>query len=94
MAVAIPTGSRKPTFRSRRVVAVADVFDALTMKRPYKDPMPLADARRYLEDNKALQFDPACVDAFLSRWNEVVTIATAQHAMAPWRAEMRTLSTV
>ncbi|WP_027580046.1 HD domain-containing phosphohydrolase [Bradyrhizobium sp. Ai1a-2] len=76
-----------------RVVAVADVFDALTMKRPYKDPMPLADARRYLEDNKAHQFDPACVDAFLSRWSEVVTIATAQHAMAPWQAEMRTLST-
>ncbi|WP_454624375.1 HD domain-containing phosphohydrolase [Bradyrhizobium cenepequi] len=72
-----------------RVVAVADVFDALTMKRPYKDPMPLVDARRYLEENKACQFDPACVDAFLSRWNEVLAIATAQHAMARWQAEMR-----
>ena len=42
----------------------------------------------------AQPFDPACVDAFLSRWNEVVTIATAQHGMAPWRAEMRAHSTV
>ncbi|MBV8926751.1 MAG: response regulator [Bradyrhizobium sp.] len=58
-----------------RVVAVADVFDALTTRRPYKDAMPLADARRYLEDKSGGEFDPACVDAFLARWNEVVAIA-------------------
>lgn len=61
-----------------RVVAVADVFDALTTKRPYKEAMPLTAARDYLEQGKGGQFDPACVDAFLSRWDEVVGIATGQ----------------
>jgi len=61
-----------------RVVAVADVFDALTTKRPYKEAMPLADARRYLEDKKGIEFDPTCVEAFLARWDEVEAIARPQ----------------
>jgi putative two-component system response regulator len=64
-----------------RIVTVADVFDALTTKRPYKEAMPLPVARKYLEEKRELEFDPACVDAFLSRWNEVVEICTAQKAM-------------
>lgn len=63
-----------------RVVAVADVFDALTTIRPYKEAMPLALARAYLEEQSGSQFDPACVTAFLSRWDEVVAIATAEAA--------------
>jgi len=63
-----------------RVVAVADVFDALTTRRPYKEPMPLDAARAYLVENQGRQFDPACVDAFLSRWNEVMAIATGRAA--------------
>jgi putative two-component system response regulator len=61
-----------------RVVAVADVFDALTSKRPYKEAMPLHEARRYLEDKKGIEFDPTCVDAFLARWDEVEAIARPQ----------------
>jgi putative two-component system response regulator len=64
-----------------RVVAVADVFDALTTRRPYKEPMSLDVARDYLVQNQGQQFDPACVEAFLSRWDEVVAIATGQAAM-------------
>ena len=67
-----------------RVVAVADVFDALTTRRPYKEPMPLMDARDYLVANRARHFDPDCVDAFLSRWDEVATIATTQ-SLAPFQ---------
>jgi putative two-component system response regulator len=63
-----------------RVVAVADVFDALTTRRPYKEPMPLDVARSYLVENQGRQFDPACVEAFLSRWEEVVEIAAGQQA--------------
>jgi putative two-component system response regulator len=63
-----------------RVVAVADVFDALTTRRPYKEPMPLDMARNYLVENRGRQFDPACVEAFLSRWDEVVGIASGQQA--------------
>jgi putative two-component system response regulator len=53
------------------------VFDALTTKRPYKEAMPLLKAREYLEEKKEREFDPACVDAFLSRWDEVVSISEA-----------------
>lgn len=63
-----------------RVVAVADVFDARTTRRPYKEPMPLDVARNYLVENQGRQFDPACVEAFLSRWDEVVEIAAGQQA--------------
>jgi putative two-component system response regulator len=61
-----------------RIVMVADVFDALTTKRPYKEAMPPQTARDYLEKNKEREFDPACVDAFLSRWDEVLKICTTQ----------------
>src|SRR5262245_44583325 len=70
-----------------RVVAVADVFDALTTKRSYKEAMPLDVARAYLVENKARQFDPACVGAFLSRWDQVTAIATGQISAAPRVAE-------
>lgn len=63
-----------------RVVAVADVFDALTTRRPYKEPMPIEMARNYLVENKGRQFDPACVEAFLSRWDEVLDIAAGGQA--------------
>jgi putative two-component system response regulator len=63
-----------------RIVAVADVFDALTTKRPYKEAMPLAAARQFLEDKRGRDFDPACVDAFVSRWDEVVSVWTGQKA--------------
>jgi putative two-component system response regulator len=62
-----------------RVVAVADVFDALTTRRPYKEPMPLDVARSYLVEHSGRQFDPACVDAFLSRWADVTSIATGRN---------------
>ena len=62
-----------------RIVAVADVFDALTTKRPYKDAFPLPTARQQLEDGKGRHFDPACVDAFMARWPDVVAIATGKN---------------
>ena len=48
-----------------RIVAVADVFDALTQKRPYKAAWPVADAIRELDRQRGHQFDPELVDAFL-----------------------------
>ena len=56
---------------SGRIVAVADVFDALTSTRCYKTPWTLEAARDYLQSGKGLHFDPRCVDAFTSRWDEV-----------------------
>ena len=57
-----------------RIVAVADVFDALTSERPYKKAWPLADARKFLEDGRGAHFDPMCVEAFLAGWDEALEI--------------------
>ena len=48
-----------------RIVAVADVFDALTQQRPYKPAWPVAEAIAEIDRQRARQFDPAVVDAFL-----------------------------
>jgi putative two-component system response regulator len=53
---------------SGRIVAVADVFDALVSARPYKHGWSIEDARSYLVEHAGSQFDPACVDAFLKGW--------------------------
>jgi putative two-component system response regulator len=48
-----------------RIVAVADVFDALTQQRPYKPAWPVAEAIAEIDVQRARQFDPDVVDAFL-----------------------------
>jgi putative two-component system response regulator len=48
-----------------RIVTVADVFDALTQKRPYKAAWPVDEAVAEIERQRARQFDPQVVDAFL-----------------------------
>lgn len=57
-----------------RIVAVADVFDALTSTRPYKRSWSLEAARAYIETNRGIHFDPVFVDAFISRWEKVCEI--------------------
>lgn len=51
---------------SARIMAVADVFDALTSKRCYKDAMPLAKAYAIIREESGTHFDPAAVEAFFS----------------------------
>ncbi len=48
-----------------RIVAIADVFDALTQKRPYKAAWSIADAVQEIDRQRKRQFDPDLVDAFL-----------------------------
>ena len=48
-----------------RIVAVADVFDALTQQRPYKPAWPVAEAIGEIDRQRERQFDPDVVDAFL-----------------------------
>jgi len=50
-----------------RIVALADVYDALTSVRPYKDPVGHAEARDWIVTRYAQQFDPAIVEAFVAR---------------------------
>ncbi|HEX3831489.1 MAG TPA: HD domain-containing phosphohydrolase [Solirubrobacteraceae bacterium] len=47
-----------------RITAVADVFDALTHSRTYKDPWPISSAADEIIRQRGRQFDPAVVDAF------------------------------
>jgi putative two-component system response regulator len=48
-----------------RIVAVADVFDALTQQRPYKPAWPIAEAIEEIHQQRERQFDPGIVDAFM-----------------------------
>jgi putative nucleotidyltransferase with HDIG domain len=48
-----------------RIVAVADVFDALTQQRPYKPAWQISDAIAEIDRERGRQFDPGLVDAFL-----------------------------
>lgn len=57
-----------------RIVAVADVLDALASTRPYKKAWTTAAAREYLEAQRGRHFDPDCVDALLARWTEAMQI--------------------
>jgi len=57
-----------------RIVAIADVFDALTSKRPYKEPWNFNAAVKYLEDNKGEHFDPTLVEYFIKNIKQVTKI--------------------
>ena len=59
-----------------RIAALADVFDVLTSDRPYKKAWPVDSARTYIVEQSGRHFDPQCVRAFLSNWDEVVKMAT------------------
>jgi putative two-component system response regulator len=57
-----------------RITAIADVFDALTSKRPYKAPVPMDKCLRIIKEGRGGQFDPEVVDAFLAVENEILAI--------------------
>jgi len=57
-----------------RIVAVADVFDALVSERPYKRAWPLDQGIDFLKSQRGLHFDPTCIDAFLSDRSAIETI--------------------
>ncbi len=49
-----------------RIIAIADVFEALTSLRPYRSPMPVGQALRYVVNGAGTQFDPSIVPVFES----------------------------
>jgi putative two-component system response regulator len=57
-----------------RIVAVADVFDALLNKRPYKEAWPVEDAVAEIKANRGKHFDPAVVDAMLQCLPDLIAI--------------------
>jgi putative two-component system response regulator len=49
-----------------RIAAIADVFDALTSERPYRDALPVEEARAAMLSERGTHFDPGLLDIFLS----------------------------
>ncbi|MDR3410552.1 MAG: HD-GYP domain-containing protein [Formivibrio sp.] len=56
-------GSRIPL--TARIFAIVDVFDALTSRRPYKEPLPLQTSLDMLRQGEGTHFDPALLDVFM-----------------------------
>lgn len=57
-----------------RIVAIVDVFDALTSQRPYKKAWSFEDALGLLQDEKAKHFDPKIVDIFIENIEDIKKI--------------------
>jgi len=57
-----------------RIVAVADVFDALTSERPYKKAWEVSAAVEFLQQGCGSHFDPACVQALIRAWDDVEAV--------------------
>ena len=57
-----------------RVVAIADVFDALTTERPYKKAWPIEEAVEFLQEQKSKHFEPRLVDLFIEILPDILAI--------------------
>ena len=57
-----------------RIIAIADVFDALTTERPYKKAWPVERAVKFIEDNAGSHFDPELVAVFIKALPEILII--------------------
>jgi putative two-component system response regulator len=57
-----------------RIAAIADVFDALTSKRPYKEPFSVEKSLAIIREGRGSHFDPDVVDAFFAIQDEILTI--------------------
>jgi putative two-component system response regulator len=58
-----------------RIVALADVFDALTHKRVYKDAWSVEEAAQYIKEHSGTQFDPYLVKIFEENIDEFISIS-------------------
>jgi putative two-component system response regulator len=83
---------------SARLMAVADVYDALISRRVYKDGMPHEKAVQMIVEGKGKHFDPDMVDAFIGLQEEFRAIAArfhdTDHDMAEKKAQIERLTKV
>lgn len=66
-----------------RIVAVADVFDALTTDRVYRPAMSVGDALEILHEGRARQFDPKVLEAFDAALDEILSVKSRHQEPAP-----------
>ena len=60
-----------------RIVAIADVFDALTSKRPYKEPWSIEQTIEHMQHQAGKHFDPHLVELFIGQIDTVLAIKKA-----------------
>jgi putative two-component system response regulator len=58
-----------------RIVAIADVFDALTSDRPYQGRLPLERALEIMREGRGTHFDPVLLDCFIEHLDEVFEVS-------------------
>jgi len=63
-----------------RIIAIADVYDSLTRKRHYRDPMPTEEVLEYLEEGRGSHFCSDCLDAFFAYHTETLGQREARRA--------------
>ena len=61
---------------SARIMAIADVFDALVSKRCYKDSIPVEEAFKIIEEESGTHFDPILVEVFLENKEKYINISS------------------
>jgi len=57
-----------------RIITIADIFDALTSRRPYKSPWPVDEAKEFITENSGKIFDSNLITAFLEVFPKFLTI--------------------
>lgn len=75
-----------------RITALADVYDALASRRPYKEPFSHEESRAIILAGRGAQFDPKVVDAFLARENQFLEIRNHFHSSDNRPAPLQMLS--
>jgi len=58
-----------------RISAIADVYDALTSKRPYKEPFSMDKSLKIMEEERGKAFDPKLLDMFLEKMEDIISIS-------------------
>jgi cyclic di-GMP phosphodiesterase len=78
-----------------RIVAVADVYDALTSRRVYKSAMTHEQAKEVIVEGQGTQFDPEIVKAFLRAESQIIAVGESlRDDMLPMRSPRVTLSSM
>lgn len=70
-----PSGKKETAIPlAGRITAIADVFDALASRRPYKEAFPLEKSFNIIREGRGSHFDPDVVDAFFAIEDEILSI--------------------
>lgn len=75
-----------------RILAVSDVFDAITSKRHYRDKMPIEKVIDIIKNGAGSHFDPLVVEKFLDiKLNKIVDVFTTENHMTIAKEDLKTL---